>query len=468
MSEDIVQVREQASTASALPADPEVMQPELIGMLPGLRPASGDPVRIAAPGIAIREDEADFQQILAGQDPETRMRRRGLLEQIHALLELDRSAREKGLTLAESAREQADVYRDTMEAAWVTLLEGNRQKEEAVRYAALTFENMQNARDHFRDKIFAINASADEIASDIGCRFLADELSRYVDKPDPRKSRAFLLVQGWVGGTTKLKRLARVVHEHRCILFSDAPSYDSLDKLRRASAEGGLLETLPGDEVDLRHAGLIANKGLVRQRIEGRHAAEKQDVYISLSGPWFGMYLDLIAQGKPWQPPDGYMHPIAGVQGVLLDLRLKDKDHSGLYGAHRLNPAITLSEGSNQVVVWGPYMLSRSGGGVQIGMAVVEMRLIRYTEWIVNKYGLLHDLEEAQRVVEHKLSDFMVLNTGVDRMFRDGSRAKVTTDEAKRSLMIDFELYYREITERAEIRLSKPLKKEKLGEYEIR
>ena len=438
---------------------------QLASLLPGAAIQETDPVTIPIPTYAMTQNEQDYEAFLS--DPDFVSKRRALLHSMKALLELNACAQENKQALKDASQAASKLHRETLENAWVSLMEQNREKEISARWAATFFSNLQDSWRVFRGKIFAIDASSKEIASDAGREVLRRELGNYVNVPDPRQSRAFVVVQGWTGSSTALNRLGRVVHEHRAILVSDAPDYSTMDQLRTASTEGGLLESIPGDEVHQRHTVLLANPGRARRRFRGRYAEEASDLYIPLSGCWFGTYLDNIARGLPWRPPVGYGNPLAGIDGVMLDLKLEQVDGFNLYLKHHLNPAIRLSHGSERVVIWGPDTLSKSGEGVQMGVAVVEMLMVRYAEWIVNQYGLLNELEEAEETVKVKLAGFVNLNSGANRMFKAGSRVSVTAIEETRELRIAFHLRFRELAERAVIRISKPLKREIASDVDL-
>ena len=99
-----------------------------------------------------------------------------------------------------------------------------------------------------------------------------------------------------------------------------------------------------------------------------------------------------------------------------------------LFLRHRINPGILLSDGSDQVVVYGPDTLSKAGNGVQIGMAVVEMLLIRYAEWVVNQYFEIHHYQPLLYVVD----SFQHLFDEVDRLetwMKDGKLNNVSPGE---------------------------------------
>jgi hypothetical protein len=437
-------------------ADIDAATARVVPLLPGLRVAPGDAVSIPLPGISARADEAAWKDLLS--DPKFASKRRGLLAQIRALLTLHAASREKGVSIAEEARLQGTLFRKTWEAAVVSLLEQNRPREEAVRSLALFFSNLQESASQMRGKIYAIDATGEELTTESGLAWLAGELKKYVRRPDPRASRGYLVVPGWVGSSTAKNRLSRVVHDHRALLITDAPAYDHIDKLRDAARDGGLLEEIPGEEIYHRHTIMFGNRGRARTRFTGRHAAEKRDVLIPLSTPWFGQYMDRIVRGQPWRPPLGYMNPVAGIDSVELDLLLEEHDGFSLFSRHRINPCIRLSADSRQIVAWGPDTTSKNDGGVQIGVAVVEMILIRYAEWIINQYGLLDDLEKSEEIVGKKLGTFMVMNSGAGRMFLAGSRIQVQADARTRTLQVEFHVRFREVAERAQIRLVKPIK----------
>ena len=462
MAETMIQERNKTQTTSK--TREEVVR-GLIGLVPSFGSEAGSPVDIAVPSINVIEDEHSWRSLLTEESDKAK--RRGLLNEIRALINLNESAKAEGKPLGELARIESERYRKTLETAWVSLLEQNRKKESSVRWASLFFSNLQNSIKAYKGKIFAINASAEEVSSDAGLEMLGEELSRYFHRPDPRMSRGYLVIQGWPGSKKSLDRLGRVADSHRALLITDAPPYNSIEKLRTASSEGGLLESLPGVETYHRHMVLLANRGRVRRRFEGKYASEEKDVYVPLSAPWFGMYLDNIVRGFAWKPAVGYQNPIAGIDGVELDLLLRAVDGYACYSDHRLNPAIRLAQGSETVVIWGPDALSKSNGGVQIGVALNELRVIRYAEWIVNQYGLLNDLDEAQRIVKDKLSRFVVANSGANRICRAGSRVQVTADHDKRCLNIDFHLLFREVAEKAVIKLSKPVKVDENADIDV-
>jgi hypothetical protein len=427
----------------------------LTPLLAGVSSEPGDVITsVTAPSLRETSDETMWTALLS--DPAKFDQRRGLLAQLDWLLELDAAAKAEGCTIESVARERAEACRRTLERGWVSLLEQNRVREEAIRGLHLEFLNMDKAGELFRDRIVVYDAMAREVASEAGRAVLANELSHYVDRPDPRRSRAYLNVHGWAGNATDVKRLGRVAHDHRAIFVGDGPPVDRMDKARAAAMPGGLFESLTGDAIHHRHMILVSVRGRARRRFVGRYAEEARDLYVPLGGPWFGMYLERIAAGEPWRPPVGYQNPIRGIDRVELDLRLKDGEGFKHFHRHRLNPAMPLSAGSESVVVWGCDTTSTADGGVQMGIAIVEMMVVRYSEWIVNQYGLNEELEKAEGMVRRKLSEFVVANSGAGRMFRSGSRVEVTGDLKTRSLVVNFNLLFREVAERAEIRLVKP------------
>lgn len=438
---------------------------DLAGLAPGIAPNATNPVNLSVPSLNITQHEDSWRFLLT--EPSDAMKRRGLLESVRAILALNNASKSESISLSEVAAKKSESCRRTLENAWVTLLEKNRRKEEAVRSASLFFSNLQDSVKTYKKKIFAVYATAEEIASDAGLKFLEKALSNYYHRPDPRQSRAYLIVHGWVGSKTALDRLGRVADNHRALLVTDAPAFDSMENLHTAATEGGLLESIPGEEVYHRHMVVLANRGLVRNSFQGVYAAEKKHVYVPMSGPWFGHYLDNIVRGLAWKPPIGAQNPMAGIFGTELDLLLTEEQGHSYFAKHRLNPAVVMCAGSEKVLIWGPDSLSKSGGGVQIGVAVNELRVIRYAEWIVNTYGLLDDLDEAERVVREKLTGFIVSNSGAGRSLRAGSRVLVTADEKNRCLNIDFILNFREVTERAVIHLKKPTKITENGSVEV-
>lgn len=447
-------------------ADSRYAVKSLFSFLPGIKVEPSDPVSISVPNFKVRCDESGWKSLLSERVRATQ--RRAMLGYLKALKALNEYATKEDVSLAEAAQQRADLLQRTLEQAWVSLLEQNRHREETIRWCSLLFSNMQDSAQAYRGKIFAIDASAEEIASDTGRELLGNLLADYYNRPDPREARAYLVVNGWVGSVENLHRLARVTQTYRAMLFTDAPAYDDPEKLRAAAEPGGLLEQLASEETFMRYTVLFGNQGRTRRRFQGKYAAEKEDVYIPLAGPYFGMHLDNVVRGFPWKPAIGYRNPIGGIDGVKLDLLLKEKDGYAYFANHRINPGILLANGSPSVVVWGPDALYKADNGFQIGVAETELRMIRYAEWIVNKYGMYDDLEKAEEVIGKMLTRFVTDNSGANRMFRSGSRIEVSTNNETRCLIIDFHLFFRPVIERALLRLSKPLEKEKHGDVTIK
>ena len=444
----------------------------LANLIPGVQRRTSDDdvtdaVTVRGPSYLVRASEAAWKDLACDTSEESIESRRCLLDQIRTVLSSDRKAKDERRPWSEVARQMGEACRRTLESAWVSILDRNKPLEETIRAIALGFSNMQDSRKVFKGKIFVIDVSPEEISSDTGRDLLARYLSEFADRPDPRASRGFVVVPGWVGGSVALERLGRVVHAARAVLVTDAPSFDSLEDLEAASKEGGLLEKLSGEKVWHRHMVVIANKGRAREAFVGKYAREERDTWVPMSLPWFGSYLDNVAQGQPWKPACGYRNPIAGVDSTLLDLRLTDQEGFRLYLDHRLNPCILRASGSEDVVLWGADALSRSGKGVQIGVAVVEMLVARYTEWVINRYGILDELQESETVCGDKLSEFVTLNSGAGRMFRAGSKVSVKADLVERCLIVEFDLLFREVAERAQIRINKPVTRGKPGELTV-
>ena len=57
--------------------------------------------------------------------------------------------------------------------------------------------------------------------------------------------------------------------------------------------------------------------------------------------------------------------------------------------------------------------------------------------------------------MRRKLSQFVNDNKGAGKMFRADSRVDVWADNEKRSLIVEFKLLYRVVSQRAEIRMKK-------------
>jgi len=451
MNEYAPQVKQSDTTESVDLVD---LTEDLSGMLPGFEPIEGQ-IGIPAPGYAVIDNEIEWTDLLASQDPDTKLRRDGLIEQIRALIELDEYAKQSKTSLEEAARQRGDLYRRCLEEAWVELLDGNRKTIEAITYTAGAFHNIKDGLETYFDRIDLVSATASELTSDAGLRFLEKELSERYCRPDNRNSYEMVVIQGWPGSVECLNSLIEITDKYHAFLILDGPAYDTLKNLRAAAGPGGLLEKVKGTTLGHRHTALLAGKGLVRERFEGCHAVESKSLYVPLSGSWAAMWVRNIAHGRPWEIPTGYGHPIPGFSGLQLDLLLKASDQFDFYARHRLIPGILLAKGSQDVVSWGADTLSCEGNGVQVGVGLVENILTRYSVWITNKYGLNCELEEARKVVQEKLTEFVARNTGYGRMFKSGSRADVWIDGAAKKLVIDFELYFREVAEKAEIRLRK-------------
>ena len=449
MSETMTRTNDRQITTAK---DTVAVLERLLPLLPGISPGMGGPVQLAVPGLGDRISEPQWRSML--KSDQDAPRRRVMAEYVRALLRLNETARAQGKELGDVARSHAATCQQALEAAWTSILEANRDKEESVRWCALFFSNLDMSRPRFRRKIAVLDVTAEELAGRPGLDCLREILSSKVDFPDGRDSFGYVVVRGWVGSPDGLDRMGKRVHESRAILVTDAPAYDAMKQLQGASREGGFLEQFAGDQPHHRHMIVLANRGRVRARFCGRHAAERDDVYADASGPWFGHYLDKIMQGRPWAPHVGYSNPIVGFDGVELPLRLAGESSIHLYGKHRINPLMTRAAGSTSVMVWGADTLSKADRGVQMGVGVVEMLLLRYAEFVVNKEGILNDLEEGEQRLSAKLGEFVAMNSGADRMFRAGSRATVKVDFEKRSYEVSFDVLFRVLGERAFVRIS--------------
>lgn len=427
----------------------------LRSLVRGIESRPGEAVVLAGPALAAREQAGDWQELLTTRSETYGLKRLALRDQIRALKVTNDFARASGVSLKEAASQLAVTNQRALEQAWVTLREKNVHKERSVRSVASYFANLQTSRAALHDKVFVVDMGVREAATQAGLEHLAGMLSEHIHRPDTRQARGYVLAPGWAGSTEAVARLARVVDEHRAVLFTDARPYHSMEALREAAKESGPLGELAGEDLYHRHAIVLGNWVRARRRFVGRYAEEESSLFIPPSAPWLGMYMDKIAQGKPFEPTVGYQYPILGVDGVMLDLKLKDFDGFKLYHKHRINPCILLAANSNQVVVWGPYALSKAGEGVQIGVAVVESELIRYAEWVLNKEALHRDLEVAEARVRGKLSKFIQDNSGAGRMFRAGSGAEVHADYDNKTIEVKFRVLYREVAEHARIRMTK-------------
>lgn len=467
MSQDEKTRETTRTTASpAPPRTQEQILQRLAPLVPGLQPENG--VTLTSPGVVTKGLEHDWSNLISSKAERDKSKRKALATQIRAILDLNQRATDEKKSLAAVATEQTLVHRQAWEQGYVDLAKNNRVKEEALRSFAVFLSNMQTSRGKYRGRVYTIDASAEELTTETGLRHMEEHLKNYVDRPDPRESRTFLVMNGWPGSVERLHKLARVTHEQRCMLVGDAPWYSNLDMLRESARDGGLLDSIPGEGVHLRHSVLLGGRVRVRRRFCGKHAEEIQDVFVPSVALWFGMYLDNMAQGKPWLLPAGYGNKLLGADGVELPLRLGSHDHFHLYYDHRINPVIPLRHGSDDVVVWGAHALFKGGNGVQIGAAVVELLVVRYTEWVLNQV-IFMPADEAKRIVRGKLSAFVGDNKGANRMFKDESRVDVVLSDDERTLIVDYTLKYNEAIEGAAMHMGKALNARRTAEaVEIR
>lgn len=462
MGETSIDTSSNAKPVATAIEDSQSLSRSLEPMLPGIDQNDDDAVTVTVQPYDRTNEEA-WSSLLADTGEYAIEQKRGILAQMRSLLETDRKARASGKSLRDVAEDVAARSREAIHRAWVGLRQANQGLEKAITAVDLLFSNMDHSRRFWKHKMHFINASTKELGTKAGLEFLDRELARYAKRPDPRESRAYLVAMGYAGSPTALRRIGETTQSHRCILISDAPGFSDLDRLEIAARPGGALESFSGNDLWHRYAILFGNEGRVREGFRSEHVSE-DDVYIPLSIPWFGGLLRKLAEGEPWNPPLGYDHPIPGVDSVQLDLLLEQEHGFDFYVRHRINPMIRRADGSSQIVTWGPDTLCKAGGGVQIGVAAVEMILVRYTEWIVNKYALLHDLEESENTVGQILTDFMVANRGHGRMFLSDSNVHVHADDDRRCLVVDFDLQFRELAEGAEIRACKFSLAKKPGE----
>lgn len=451
MSAPVKEVRERSAVRLA-PAVAEV--PRGLAELTGLEAGLGDPTKVTAPSLNVALDETSWDNLL--RDPEQRMQRLTLAAQLRTIAAVEALRRSEGIPAEDAARRHAERARQTCEQAYVDIADANRTREEAVRAAALYFRNQMGAEQILHGMTWVVSANAKELASTAGRAWLSDTLGGQVNWPDPTDSFGYVVVPGWVGGRAELHELSETVHVHRAVLISDSPRFANRAQLQEAAKPGNLMSTLAGDTVKHRHTVLIGGHGRARVAFAGRYVEEKAHTFVPLSAPWFGLYLKNIALGEPWNPAVGFRNPIAGVDSVECPLRL-EKGEKGytLFSAHRVNPAMPLRAGSPDIVIWGCDTLSRADQGVQIGVAVVEQITARHAEWIVNRDGLLTDLEGGVEAVRHELKDFITRNSGAGRMFRTGSRAQVVADYAERGYQVTFDLRFREVAEFARVAIKR-------------
>jgi hypothetical protein len=425
---------------------------ELKPLMRGIVSGPGDDVSLLGPGIAAYLEESMRHGLLS--DPDQRGQRRILKDQIRALLAIDRLAKAENLPLVEAAQRHGQTCRRTLEQAWVDLLKANRSREESARWVDQIFSNLQESRGFYRNRLHFVDATAEELGDNAGLDWLSDTLSVKVDRPDPRDSYGYVVVQGWAGTPGRVHQLAKRVHAGRAVLVTDAPRFKSMAEMEAAKAT--ILDKLPGTDPSLRHCIVLGNPGRARARFVGRHVHEATDVYCDATS-WFGLYLHHIAAGKPWKPPVGYWNVLADLDRTLVDLLLQRKSGIQLLSAFRVNPLILLADGAPHVVVWGADTLCK---GVQMGVGIVEMLMARYAEWVVNRDGILNDLEEGEDKLRRVLNGFVQLNSGKGRMFRSGSKVTVNVNHEKKGFEIVFELLFREVGEWAVVRIHKASEKD--------
>jgi hypothetical protein len=443
---------------SAPVIDPALTYGPLLQALPGIEALAGEPVAITVPSINTRISEIDWKALLSADEDSIR-RRRLFLEYLQAFLNLVQKARSEGKPFATAAKARGELCRQTLEKAWVAILTQNRERERAVRWCALFFQNMDKVGPQMARRISIVDASTEELGTREGLDWLRERLSERVDHPDPRDSFGYVVARGWAGSAVALDRLGESVHDARAVLVTDGPVYTNVSMLESASKDGELLSRLKGVKLHHRHMIVLMNRGRVRKAFQGRAAKgvkEEADVYTEASGPWMGHYLKNILTGTPWLPHAGYSSDLAGFDGVEMDMKLGGARDINLVTKHRLNPIILRSRDlDSPVVLWGAHTLSEADGGVQIGVGVIEVLVARYAEWLMNQYGILNEVEKGRDRLESLLSDFIVKNSGPDRMFKFGSQPTVTVGEDGKSLDVELSLQIREVAERGTITLKK-------------
>ena len=417
--------------------------------LSGITPERGAEVQLSVPGVGTLVNDALYKSLMRDEN-----RRRALACYLRALLEVQELAKRENISLADAAFRHAEACRKTLEGAWVRLLEDNRDKEQSIRWTAQFFSNLDSSVGEFKGKIAFLDLSADELCTDKGIEGLTEVLSSLADYPDARNAYGYVVVRGSSADPASLNKLGQRVHSACAVLITDAPEFERLEDLRLAAEPGALLEGYAGEEPRHRHMVLLGGRGVARKAFSGRSAKETKPVFVEASGPWFGHYLHNIKQNRPWLPHVGFSNPIVGMEGVELGLRLGGEANIKLFGKHRINPLILRSAESTDVLVWGADTLSKADRGVQIGVGVVEMLLLRYADYVVKKEGILNDLESGQKRLKDTLTEFLNENSGARKMFRAGSRVLVGVDYEKKSYDITFEVEFRQLGEKAFLRMT--------------
>ena len=447
MEEKMVKIKEKTVAQKQ-----RIFSERVYRLLQGTRPRLKDDVNLPVPPLRIRENESSWENLLTSEKKSDRLKRRGMKQHIGALLDLNDFAKKNDLDLAEAARQLIKNHQETIENTWVSILDRNRPLEIKIRWAASILKGMQESRNLFKGKIHWLPISIEEAVTQDGSEYLSNYLSYYINRPDCRKGRGYVAFGNWAGSPDKLDLLNRITHKHRAMLWTDCPRYGTEEQLWADAQDGGTLEQLPGPESHKRHCVSFGNWVRVRHRFIGKYAQENEDVFIPSSGPQFGRQLDLIAQGKIHEPAASWDYPLIDCDGTEMDLRL-DREGAGhnLLANHRQNPILRSAAGSQRCVNWGAFTL----GPVQIGEGLVEMEVARYTEWVLNKCCMFQDLEEGQEKSQKMLSTFVTENSGPGRMFRAESGVDVKIDPKANTLIVEMQLAYRTVAERAIIRMSK-------------
>jgi hypothetical protein len=419
----------------------------LTQVLPGINPGRGEAVQMAVDSIGVFLNDTLHKNLMKDEN-----RRRGMAAYLKALLELHERATQQGVSLHQAAEHHSKKCRETLERAWVGILgnEVNRDREQSVRWCSQFFANLDTSAAELKGKVAFLDVTAEELASEKGLERLTEILSQLADYPDARNAYGYVVIRGTTGDARSLEKLGQRVHDACAVLITDAPEFTRVEDLRLAEKD---LEQYAGTKPCHRHMVLLGGRGRARKGFKGQHAQEP-DVFVESSGPWFGHYLHNIKQGQPWMPQVGYSRPISGFDDVELGLRMGGEKNIALYGKHRINPLILSAHDSSRVLVWGADTLSQADGtGVQIGVGVVEMLLLRYAEFVINKEGILNDIEEGKQRLRDKLMKFLEINSGAGKMFMAGSSVKVEVDYATKTYDVSFEVKFRVLGEKAFVRM---------------
>lgn len=384
------------------------------------------------------------------------------ITKMRAQVRLAEEAQREKKSLKKLALERSRHLGGVIEKAWESVLGNERTNRQldALTSAGMMYDEVAKAGSAWNGKIFVGVGSPEEMGTIWGETWLRNRLAERDSRPDPRRAFAFVAVYGWVGKPDTLKTVLRITHEFGAFALFDVPRYTTFSALRAASNAGGVLSKLAGGEVPDRHGAALGNPGYIDLRFDGRTTSFDVRVSTGLALPFLGAYLGEIARGTMAIPPVGAESPLAGIDGVELDLLLQPEDsledgHQS-YIKNKVIPAIPTRYGDNESSLWGQTTLFRGNKEVLIGEAVVELTVARYARWRANMVMHGRTLEDAKKILQQELSDFVTTNRGYGKMFKDSSEVHVDIDTTQNALLIHFEIDPWTSADRVFINITKP------------